>query len=238
VSAPSGVLLAGASGLIGGMVLEGLLSSSGGAAPLVFAPVRRDLGIAHARLHTITLGSGARDIDALEGVLRARFAAAGMRPGTLTSYMCALGTTIRTAGSQERFAAVDRDLVLHLGGLARRLGARQAILVSSVGADAGSRTFYLRIKGEAEQGLERLGFARMDLLRPSLLLGERAASRPGEQFAQLLAPLYNPLLAGPLDRYRAIDAGAVARAVVNLVGRDEPGRYVHEHARIQALSNA
>ena len=154
----------------------------------------------------------------------------------MDAYVCALGTTIKRAGSREAFLAVDRDLVLRLGAIARDLGARHAILVSSVGASAQSGNFYLRVKGETERELAELGFERVDFLRPGLLLGERSESRLGESIAKALTPLTNPLLRGALRRYRGIEAGAVAAAAVAVLGRDAPGRHVHENTALLELA--
>ncbi len=144
-------------------------------------------------------------------------------------FISALGTTRRIAGSIEAFARIDRDLVLQAAFAARKAGARQAILVSSIGADAGSRNDYLRIKGELEQRVVTLGFERCDFLQPGLLLGKREGqpARPAERLGQRLAPLLNPLLAGPLARYRAVEADAVAAAAAGLIGR--PGEGVQRH---------
>lgn len=155
-------------------------------------------------------------------------------------FVSALGTTRSIAGSIEEFARIDRDLVLQVAGAAREAGARQAILVSSVGADAGSRNDYLRIKGELEEGVVALGFERCDFLQPGLLLGERRGqpARPVERLGQRLAPLLNPLLAGPLERYRAVDADTVAVAAVGLVGAPGAGVQRYLGLGLQALARA
>lgn len=225
---PAGaVLLAGATGLVGGGVLS--LALAGADGPRVVAPVRRPLARTHPRLSVL-----ATDLSAGVDVLGPQVAALAPR---LSAYVCCLGTTLRQAGSREAFLAVDRELVLRLGEVARRLGARHAILVSSVGASAQSGNFYLRVKGEAERGLAELGFERLDLLRPGLLLGERAERRFAEGLGQRLAPLANPLLLGSLGRYRAIAAADVAAAAVALLRHgDAPGRFVHEFASLRALA--
>lgn len=220
------VLLAGATGLVGGRVLARLLGASTG--PQVVAAVRRPLAIAHPRLTTV-VGDLAGDVDALRERLRAAAPA-------MSAYVCCLGTTIQDAGSPEAFVAVDRELVLRLAGIARESGARQAVLVSSVGASAQSGNFYLRVKGEGERGVAALGFERIDLLRPGLLLGDRAQHRRGEALARRLAPAFNPLLRGRLARYRAIPADAVAAAAVALLEQDSDGTFVHEHASLSGLA--
>lgn len=221
-------MLAGASGLVGGLVLRRLLSDPAG--PVVMAPVRRPLGEGTPRLPELVsnLADPAVDVE-----LALRLREAGPPP---EAFICCLGTTIRKAGSQEAFLAVDRDLVLRLAAMAREAGARQAILVSSVGASAQSGNFYLRVKGETERALVDLGFPRVDLLRPSLLLGERSETRRAEDLGRSLAPLGNRLLLGGLRRYRAIPAQDVAAAAVALLGSTPDGRFVHEYDALAALA--
>lgn len=227
MSRVASVLLAGASGLVGQAVLSRLLEGNGG--PRVLAPVRRELGLRSPRLVTLISDLAPEGDAALADRLRAESPA-------LDAYVCCLGSTLRKAGSREAFLAVDRELVLRLATIARELGARQAIVVSSVGASAQSGNFYLRVKGETERALGEMGFDRVDLLRPGLLLGERSESRPGEAIARAITPFTNPLLRGPLRRYRGIAAGDVAAAAVALLGRDETGRFAHENADLVALA--
>lgn len=147
-----------------------------------------------------------------------------------------LGTTRKAAGSWAAFEAVDRHALLGFAEAARKAGARQFILVSSSGADAGSRIAYLRLKGEVEEAVVTLGFERVDLLRPGLLLGERREHRAGEALGQRLMPLIAPLLIGKLKRVAGIPAIQVARAAATLVGVPQPGRFVHFNPEIAALA--
>ena len=89
----------------------------------------------------------------------------------------ALGTTMRQAGSQAAFRAVDHDMVTAFARAAAAAGARRMVVASSVGADPGSANFYLRTKGEMERALGEIGFERLDILRPGLLRGERGSER-------------------------------------------------------------
>lgn len=134
--------------------------------------------------------------------------------GPVDDVFCALGTTIKKAGSQPAFRRVDRDYVVNLAQLARQNGAKQFVVVSSVGADANSSNFYLRTKGEMEQALANIGFERLFIFRPSLLLGERAESRAGEKVAMSVMPLLAPLMFGSMRKYRPIHASQVARAML------------------------
>jgi uncharacterized protein YbjT (DUF2867 family) len=99
--------------------------------------------------------------------------------------------------------------------------------VSSVGADPRSRNFYLRVKGELERDLTRLPIETVHVFRPGLLLGPRTENRPGERMAQAVLPTMSFLLAGPLRRYRAIDADRVAAAMVRAALSGATGRHVH-----------
>ncbi len=145
-----------------------------------------------------------------------------------------LGTTIRAAGSQAAFRRVDQDYVLGVARLARARGARQFVLMTSVGA--GNSNFYLRVKGEIEAAVLALGFERVDLIRPGLLLGPRRERRPGEQLGQALAPLLAPLMRGSLRRYAGIEASTVADAIANLVAAPGAGTRVHHNPDLIALA--
>lgn len=162
-------------------------------------------------------------------------------PGLLTGErldvaMSTLGSTRKAAGSWEAFAAVDHDAVLAFAEAARTAGARHFLLVSSSGADAGSRNAYLRLKGEVEAAIEAMGFARVDIVRPGLLLGQRTERRAAEGLGQRLAPLLNAILVGKLDRYAPIPASVVAQALAALVEQEAPGLHVHHNRAIRRLA--
>lgn len=226
------VLLAGATGLVGGLTLQRLLADGRGT-ETVFAPSRRALAISDPRLVVPIVDFAAAESDAAIAA-----AIEGHPHGRLDAYVCCFGTTIGTAGSREAFIAVDRELVLRLAQIAFDHGARHAILVSSVGASRQSGNFYLRVKGEVEDALERIGFARLDIMQPGLLLGARGERRAGEALAQKLAPLANPLMLGKLRRFRAVEADSLAAAMVRLLDRPEPGQFTHRFDAIQGLSAA
>jgi uncharacterized protein YbjT (DUF2867 family) len=141
--------------------------------------------------------------------------------------LCALGTTIRQAGSQERFRVVDYQYPLDAARLGMAGGATHYLLVSSVGADARSRVFYSRVKGELESAVVALPYRSVTIARPSLLLGPRAEYRRGEQIAKRLAFLMPA-------KYKPVGAHAVAAALVHAAREDVPGRRVIESADIRA----
>jgi uncharacterized protein YbjT (DUF2867 family) len=197
-------LVAGASGLVGRACLDVLLADPACRRVTVFG--RRPLGRSAPTL--------AERIVSLE-----RLDAEPAEPADHA--FCALGTTIRTAGSREAFRRVDLDMVASFAAFAKRSGASSMVLVSSVGADPGSRNFYLRVKGEAEAAAVGQGFASVHVLRPGLLVGHRSEHRAGEAAAQRVMPWLAPVLQGPLRRYRAISAAIVGDAMVGaaLAGR-------------------
>jgi uncharacterized protein YbjT (DUF2867 family) len=133
-------------------------------------------------------------------------------------FYCALGTTIKKAGSKAAFAAVDHDLVLDLAARARAGGVGRVVVVTSVGSDSNSSNFYLRVKGQTERDLVALGLKRLEIYRPSLLLGSRSESRPMERFGIIVAPFLSWTLRGALSKYRPISAVELAAKMI----RGEP----------------
>lgn len=128
---------------------------------------------------------------------------------------CALGTTMATAGSKEAFYKVDHDLVIEFAKSCKQAGAQSFVLVSSVGANSTTSNFYLKVKGEAEEAIKQLGFDRLIILRPSMLLGPRKEHRLGELIGKKVMCAIDPLMFGPMDKYRGINAATVARAMIN-----------------------
>ena len=223
------ILLAGATGLVGGLTLRRLLERpryNG----TIFAPTRHAPDIVDPRLLVLKskLSTEAGDAKLAELIRH--------NPAhRLDAFVCCLGTTIKAAGSREAFIAVDRELVLRMARMALNQGARHAVLVSSVGASRQSGNFYLRVKGEVEDALEDLGFKRLDIMQPGLLLGKREGRRPKEAVARFAAPVVNHLMIGKLRRYRAIPADTVAHAIVRLLAREAAGQYTHRYDEIQSL---
>lgn len=149
---------------------------------------------------------------------------------------CCLGTTIKQAGSQEAFQAVDHTAVLAFARAAQRAGVQRLAVVSALGASPTSGTFYNRVKGEMEAGLQTLGLRQLVIARPSLLVGDRASlgqpARPGERLALALSAPFVPLL--PLA-WRPIQAAVVARALLRALSQGTPGVQVLESAALQEL---
>jgi uncharacterized protein YbjT (DUF2867 family) len=207
-------LLAGASGLAGGYALAALLEAPD--IRRVMAVSRRPLGREHPRL--------------ANRIVQFEHLEAQLKGASCDVALCCLGTTLRQAGSQERFRAVDLEYVLAFARAARAANARRLVVISSVGADPGARSFYLRTKGEMEQHLVEAGFESLDILQPSLLLGWRGEMRPLELAASAFLPLVNPLLRGKYMAYRAIPARTVGSAMLGAIcsGRRGVQRYTYE----------
>lgn len=126
---------------------------------------------------------------------------------------CAMGTTIRKAGSQEAQYKIDCTYPYEIGKIAKANGVKQYILVSAVGANADSSNFYLRTKGDLEKKIQSLGFQNFVSLRPSMLLGDRGEFRLGEKIGTVLSNLLSPLLFGSLRKYHGIEASDVAKSM-------------------------
>lgn len=215
-------LIAGATGLVGGHVLQLLLA--GGAYERVVAVGRRELATRYQRLEQRIV-----DFDTLDAL--ADFPAAD-------DIYCALGTTIKRAGSQEAFRRVDHDYVVALAHAGLRAGATQFLLVSAIGADPNARVFYSRVKGETEAAVRQLPYRGIQIFRPSLLLGERAEFRIGERVATWFAPVVGLALVGPLRRYLPIQATDVAKAMVRIAHEAPRGPNVFEYDGIVAAAAA
>jgi uncharacterized protein YbjT (DUF2867 family) len=150
------------------------------------------------------------------------------------AFFCALGTTIKTAGSQEAFRKVDFDYVVNSAKAAQRAGATKMAVVSALGASSKSSVFYNRTKGETEEALKALGFAKLLIVRPSFLSGNREAlgqaSRPGEAVALALTSVLNPLIP---KKYRSISADAVASCMVEQLDAMTSSLEIIESDRLQ-----
>lgn len=215
-------LVLGATGLVGGHLLD-LLGADAGYGPIT-ALSRRPL----------PAGRGAgRVTEVLCDLGRPETYADRAKADDV---FCCLGTTIKKAGSKEAFRQVDHDYPLAAARTALAAGADQFLIVTAVGADANSTIFYNRVKGEVEAALSALPFpGGVKILRPSMLLGERGESRPLERAGAVFMRATRGLFAGPLTRYRAIEAADVARALVTAARRREPGVQIYEGDRLFAL---
>lgn len=149
-------------------------------------------------------------------------------------FIC-LGTTIKKAGSPQAFRKVDYDIPLKAARLARDNGTESVMLVSSTGADADSRFFYLQVKGSIELAIQAIGFEHSLIFRPAGLLGKRGEFRPGEILGVGAMKLASPLMIGPFRKNRPIRAEYVAFVMAYLPLVGIKGVRVYESDQIQAL---
>ncbi len=222
------VMLLGATGLTGGKVLEGLLAR--GEVSSVVAPVRRKLPLSHEKLQQQEV-----DFDRLDehsGLF------------AVDAIVCCLGSTIKKAGSREQFRKVDCGYPMKAAELGRANGVKAFVLMSAIASSSSSTVFYNRVKGELEDGVKALGYPCLSIYQPSLLLGDREEPRTAEALGIKVMPLVNRALIGPLEKFRGIEAGTVARAMVNEVcalARETPASHdvrIHEYPDIVALAQA
>lgn len=192
----SNLVIAGITGLIGSEILQLDLSTF----EKVYCLARKDVTLPKDNCYFIKTNFENIELPKAES--------------TDDAVICALGTTIKKAGSKDAFKKVDYQMVLSLAESAFSSGYKRFLLVSSLGADAKSTNFYLKTKGELEKSLMLIGFEHLCFVRPSLLLGVRQELRLGEKIGTLLAPLLNPILSGKLRRYRPVEASSVAKQLI------------------------
>ncbi|MBZ5506671.1 MAG: oxidoreductase [Acidobacteriia bacterium] len=210
----------GASGLVGGFCLRTLVDDPDTTRVLTFG--RRELPLltrAKVTQRVAELGSlTAEDFHGAQDVY------------------CALGTTIRKAGSQAAFRLVDLEWPLRAAQESLKAGAEQFVVVSSVGADPASKNFYLRTKGELERELARLPFKAVHILRPSLLIGRRTEFRMGETIMMKIAPALDLLALGPLRKYHSMRAEIAGKAMVGAAKQGKNGTLIYEYQEIVKMA--
>jgi uncharacterized protein YbjT (DUF2867 family) len=210
-------MVIGATGLVGGHCLSALLDS--GPYERVIAFTRRPLGWEHPRLTETIV-----DFDKLED----------LEPFPAADVFCAMGTTIDKAGSQHAFLKVDFEYPRIVAERAAAAGAKQFLLVSSVGADPQSGNFYLRVKAQLEKAVSGRAFEAVQIFRPSGLIGTRQETRLVETLGVGAARLAQFAMAGKLRKYRPIEAAVVAKAMVAVARDGEPGRHIYHYDEILA----
>ena len=205
-------LLIGATGLVGGLVLEQLLQDDFYNEVIVLT--RKSSGKNHPKLKEVLV-----DFDHLENYKT------DIKADVV---FCTLGTTIKKAGSQEAFKKVDYEYPLRVAEIAKQNGATAYLLITALGASKNSVIFYNRVKGEVEEAIGKLNFDAFHILQPSLIIGERNEVRSGEGVAQKLSPIYDTLMFGPLSKYKSIKAEQIAAAMVHYSKLTDKGVFKHE----------
>lgn len=192
------IAILGATGLVGKEILRQSLEDPFFESVSIF--VRKSAGITHPKLKEYIT-----DYSNLESVSEGFEADA---------VLCALGTTIKKAGSEENFRKVDFDFVINSARTARQKNAEKFLVVTALGADPDSFIFYNRVKGDTEEELKKMNFKFLGIFRPSLLLGNREEERPGEKAAEFFSGLFSFAFIGFLAKYRPIQAATVAKAML------------------------
>ena len=213
-------LVVGATGLVGGELVKILLAAPEYDRVLVW--VRRSIGMTGDKLEERII-----DFDRLGACTAA---------GKVDHVFCCLGTTIKKAKTREAFIKVDLEYPLALGGWARANGVAQFLVISALGADANSRIFYSRTKGQMEQALGKLGLNGLHIFRPSLLLGERNEFRLGEAAAAKVSRLVPFLFSGPLKQYAPVQAGREAGAMYKVALQEKRGIHTYSSNEIDKIT--
>ncbi len=191
-------LIFGATGLVGGHILQLTLTTE--AYTSVVAFTRSPLSMTHPKLKNVVI-----NFDKLSDY-KNQIVGDDL-------FLC-LGTTIKKAGSEAAFTKVDVDYPLAAATIAKANGVNQVLLCSAVDADAKSKIFYNRTKGILEDALKALNFNALHIFQPSLLLGERNENRFGESVAKVAGKFLDKIVGGLLSKYRPVEGETVAAAMV------------------------
>jgi uncharacterized protein YbjT (DUF2867 family) len=207
----------GSTGLIGSFLLRQLLADDRYAEVRIF--VRKPTGIRHAKLDEVV--TDFKQLDALRKEVKG------------DEVFCCLGTTIKTAGSEAAFRRVDYELVRWSALSAKENGVKSFLVVSSIGAAASSRNFYLRTKSEMELAVSSAGFEKCVIVRPSMLLGPRTEKRLGENIGKVIMKAF--AFAVP-KHWKAVQAEDVAASLIIAANSDQENGTIENERLIKRLA--
>jgi uncharacterized protein YbjT (DUF2867 family) len=213
-------IIVGASGLIGSNLLRILLDEDDYAGVLIL--VRKRLPVEHKKLTQLVV-----DFDKLDNY-------ADEITGDVI-FSC-LGTTQAQTPDKTLYRKIDHDYPVKLAQLGLKNGVNQFHLVSAVGSDAKSSTFYLKLKGETEEDIEKVGIPSLYIYQPSMLTGRKEKMRVGESLINGIMTVVNPLLIGGLKKYHSIPAADVARAMYKQSIDNETGTFIYQYNDIKQNS--
>ena len=208
-------LIAGATGLVGSECLDLLIDSDEYEKIVVFS--RSSIGEKENHPKIILKKTNFDDLENFSEI------------GSVDHVFCALGTTIKKAGSKEMFRKVDHDYVVKLAEFGLESGAEHFLFISSVGANPDSSFFYNKVKGETESELSKLNYRAISIFQPSLLLGDRNEQRFGEDISKTLMTTFDFLIP---KKYKAIEAKKVAAAMLYSSLQNKPGVHIFESDKI------
>lgn len=212
-------LIAGATGLVGNSLLQQLLADNEYGKILVIT--RKPLTITNPKL--VQQQPDFENIEALKTGFQ------------MNDVFCALGTTIKTAGSQDAFYNVDFTYVVNLGKWCETNGVKRFMVVSAMGANAKSGIFYNQVKGKMEAAISQLNIPQKLVFRPSLLMGNRTEKRGGEKIAQVVMGGLGFLFVGPFLKYKGIHADVVASSMIKAAKQDLIGFRIYESGEMQRI---
>ncbi len=217
---PYSVILVGSSGLIGSNLLSELIQSE--AISEILLLVRRSTDVSSSKVKELIVNfekPNSYSIDIQADII----------------YSC-LGTTKSETPNSSLYRQIDLEYPLNLAKLGQKNGVAQFHIISSLGADAGSSNSYLKLKGELEQELKKLTISSLHIYQPSFLIGERKKDRLADKIMKPVFRLIDPLLIGPLKKYRSIKAADVARVMLNQSIKDLKGTFTYPSIQIQELA--
>jgi uncharacterized protein YbjT (DUF2867 family) len=217
---PYSVILVGSSGLIGSNLLSELIQSE--AISEILLLVRRSTDVSSSKVKELIVNFEKPNSYSI-----------GIQADII--YSC-LGTTKSETPNSSLYRQIDLEYPLNLAKLGQKNGVAQFHIISSLGADAGSSNSYLKLKGELEQELKKLSISSLHIYQPSFLIGERKKDRLADKIMKPVFRLIDPLLIGPLKKYRSIKAADVARVMLNQSIKDLKGTFIYPSIQIQELA--
>jgi uncharacterized protein YbjT (DUF2867 family) len=217
---PYSVILVGSSGLIGSNLLSELIQSE--AISEILLLVRRSTDVSSSKVKELIVNFEKPNSYSI-----------GIQADII--YSC-LGTTKSETPNSSLYRQIDLEYPLNLAKLGQKNGVAQFHIISSLGADAGSSNSYLKLKGELEQELKKLSISSLHIYQPSFLIGERKKDRLADKIMKPVFRLIDPLLIGPLKKYRSIKAADVARVMLNQSIKDLKGTFTYPSIKIQELA--
>jgi uncharacterized protein YbjT (DUF2867 family) len=209
----------GATGLVGKELVTELSASND--FEKIISVTRKNLTLSDPKLECVQIDDFSKLMDLKEKLKGGLF-------------FCCIGTTIKSAGSQEAFTRVDLEIPMKIAQLAETLSVPAMVVISSMGANSSSSNFYLRTKGEMEKKVREAYSGKLRFVRPSLLMGKREEFRFGERIAVGFMKAFGWLFAGPLKKYKGIYARDVARAMIK-ISHFKSGKIVYESNELQKL---
>jgi uncharacterized protein YbjT (DUF2867 family) len=213
-------VIAGASGLIGGLLLEQLINQKDYAEVLVL--VRKKLPIQDKKLTQLVVSFD--HLNHYQNEINGH------------ALFCCLGTTKSKTPDLKEYRKIDHDYSVELAKIGAKNSMQQFHLVSALGADSHSKIFYNKLKGETEEDIKSIKLNNINIYQPSLLVGDRKEKRVAERFAMGLAKWIDPLLIGNLKKYRSINAETVAKAMVNQSLKNSSGIFTYPSEQIKKLA--